>query len=206
MNAAPKQSRRFALPLVILSVVFLLMLRWTWFGWPDPIVDFGRELYVPWQITQGKILYRDIAYFNGPLSPYFNAIVFKILGVSLRSIVIANLILLAAMVWMIWRILAEISGEFTSTIACIVLLTVFAFIQLGGVGNYNFVTPYSHEITHGIVLSFAAMSCIAAYVKKPRTIWIAAAGFLLGLIFLAKPEVFIAVAAALFAGIIFIDR
>ncbi|HEY1628509.1 MAG TPA: hypothetical protein VGF52_01550, partial [Tepidisphaeraceae bacterium] len=51
---------------IAISLTFLIMLAWTWGTWPDPIVDFGRELYVPWQLTQGKILYRDIAYFNGP--------------------------------------------------------------------------------------------------------------------------------------------
>src|SRR5437868_11709522 len=60
--------------------VFVFMTAWTWFGWNDPVIDFGRELYVPLKITQGKVLYRDIAYFNGPLSPYFNALVFKVLG------------------------------------------------------------------------------------------------------------------------------
>src|SRR4051794_29910787 len=93
----------FLLCFAIIAITFVVMLAWTWFTWPDPIVDFGRELYVPWQINQGKVLYRDIAYFNGPLSPYFNALVFKLLGVSLRSIVIVNVLLLAWMTWMIWR-------------------------------------------------------------------------------------------------------
>ena len=35
---------------------------------------FGRELYVPWQLTQGKVLYRDIESIFGPLSPYLNAL------------------------------------------------------------------------------------------------------------------------------------
>ena len=36
------------------------------------MIDFGRELYVPWQLNEGKALYRDIAYFHGPFSPYLN--------------------------------------------------------------------------------------------------------------------------------------
>src|SRR5881275_1459520 len=86
----------------LVIATFLFMLAWTWLTWPDPIVDFGRELYVPWQITQGKVLYRDIAYFNGPLSPYFNALVFRILGVSLHSVVIVNLALLGLLTFIIW--------------------------------------------------------------------------------------------------------
>ena len=37
-----------ALPAILIAIAFIAMLAWTWFGWPDPIVDFGRELYVPW--------------------------------------------------------------------------------------------------------------------------------------------------------------
>jgi hypothetical protein len=178
------------------------MLAWTWGTWPDPIVDFGRELYVPWQLTQGKILYRDIAYFNGPLSPYFNAAVFEIFGVSLRSLEIVNIILLAALTWMIWHLWRLIADEFTATIACIVLLCVFSFLRLSGIGNYNFITPYSHEITHGIVLSFAALTCIATYLRRGEKRWIAIAGGILGLIFLTKPEIFAAALPAVGVGAI----
>ncbi|HWP41211.1 MAG TPA: hypothetical protein VNL70_09815 [Tepidisphaeraceae bacterium] len=234
--------------------VFATMLAWSWFGWPDPLVDFGRELYVPWQILSGQVLYRDIAYFNGPLSAYFNAMVFAVLGVSLRSIVIVNLMLLAVLTWMVWRLIVWIADRFAATVACIVLLTVFAFIQLGGIGNYNFVTPYSHELTHGLVLSFVAIMCFGEFVrggkKNPHpcplpeyrergkgaaldehrevgkaaahsergegqtgvglpqcrqrragALWLMGAGLALGMVFLTKPEVFVAAVLALGTGI-----
>ena len=36
----------------ILVLVGSYMLRLSWFKWPDVLIDYGRELYVPWQITQ----------------------------------------------------------------------------------------------------------------------------------------------------------
>ena len=59
------------------------------------IVDFGRELYVPWILYEGKELYKDLFYFNGPLSPYWNAIWFKLLGPVVFTLVYVNLGLLA---------------------------------------------------------------------------------------------------------------
>ena len=47
----------------------LVMLLWFWGRAPDPIIDFGREIYMPWRITEGQQLYRDFTYFNGPFSP-----------------------------------------------------------------------------------------------------------------------------------------
>ena len=61
------------------------MLAWTWNVCPDPVIDYGREVYVPWRITQGQVLYRDINYFNGPLSPYLDALLFKLFGPSIRT-------------------------------------------------------------------------------------------------------------------------
>jgi hypothetical protein len=58
---------------------------------PDIQVDFGRELYVPWRISEGDHLYSDIAYFNGPLSAHWNALCFVIFGVGLKTLKIVNL-------------------------------------------------------------------------------------------------------------------
>lgn len=64
-------------PSVLILVTVLLSL-WSWRKWPDLIIDFGRELYFPWQIASGKVLYRDIAHVFGPLSQHFNAMLFKL--------------------------------------------------------------------------------------------------------------------------------
>ena len=64
----------------------------TWRRWPDLLIDFGRELYVPWQLASGAVLYEDIAYFNGPLSAYWNALLFRWFGPSLLTLVVANLL------------------------------------------------------------------------------------------------------------------
>ena len=45
----------------IIAVALPLMLAWSWEKWPDPLIDFGRELYAPWQLAAGRVLYRDVA-------------------------------------------------------------------------------------------------------------------------------------------------
>lgn len=191
---------RWAGPFTI-SIAGLVMLGANWGKWPDVLVDFGRELYVPWQLTAGKTLYTDLAYFNGPLSPYVNALWFRLFGVSLRTLVIGNLVIVVCITWLLYRMLSEMSDRFSATIACLVFVTVFAFGQLVGIGNYNFLCPYSHELTHGLGLSLIAMGCLCAYHRKRRLGFLAGAGVAVGLVFLTKAEVLLAAALAMMVGI-----
>src|SRR3954469_13354095 len=87
---APRSIPRAAVGFSIVFLTLIVMLAITWRTWPEPVTDFGRELYVPWQLSQGKVLYRDIAYFNGPLSPYFNALIFKLLGPGMMKLASVN--------------------------------------------------------------------------------------------------------------------
>ncbi len=181
--------------------VFAAMLVWTWGTWPDVLVDFGGELYVPWRLAEGDVLYRDVAYFTGPLSPYVNAAVFRVFGASLLALVVANLAVLAGIAGLLHRLVARIAGDLAAAAALVVFLTLFAFAQLESIGNSNYVCPYSHETTHGALLALAALLVLARWLESRRTIWIATLGFLVGLAFLTKVEVFLAVAAAALVGL-----
>ncbi len=186
---------------LILALVFLFMLWWSWGKWPDLAFDFGRELYVPWQLMSGKVLYRDLVYFNGPLSPYVNTLWFRLFGVSLRTLVLCNLAILIVVTSLLYRLLTTICRPWSATLACVVFLIVFACGQLVEVGNYNFVCPYSHDLTHGLALSLAALTSLSAYLRSHRMRWIAVIGVLLGLIFLTKTDVFLAAACAIAVGL-----
>src|SRR5205085_8728514 len=117
-DESSKQTLRRTLPGLLLTAVTLAgMLAFTWRTWPDPIVDFGRELYVPWQLAQGKVLYRDVAHFNGPFSQYFNSLVFRVAGPSLMALAWTNILILCVMLMMLHRLLASIADEFAATVA-----------------------------------------------------------------------------------------
>ncbi|OGW84335.1 MAG: hypothetical protein A2987_06880 [Omnitrophica bacterium RIFCSPLOWO2_01_FULL_45_10] len=42
-----------AISLLLFAAIGFLMLDLSWRKWPDLMVDFGRELYVPWQLNEG---------------------------------------------------------------------------------------------------------------------------------------------------------
>jgi hypothetical protein len=63
---------------IIITAALVFLASHTWRKWPDLLVDFGRELYVPWRLAEGQVLYRDIAFLSGPLSQYVNSLWFRL--------------------------------------------------------------------------------------------------------------------------------
>jgi hypothetical protein len=185
---------------IIIGVAALAMLCWSWRTWPDVLIDFGRELYIPWRLSAGQVLYRDIAYFNGPLAPYWNSLWFRVFGASLSTLVASNLVVLTVLSALLYSILREIGSRMGGTVACVVFMLLFAFGEFLTVGNYNFVAPYSHDLTHGVLLSVLALFCLHLYHRRHRIIFVAAGGLAIGLLYLTKVEVFVAGAAATVIG------
>jgi hypothetical protein len=197
---------RWTCPVGLLGLFVALCVQ-TWRRWPDLLIDFGRELYIPWQLADGAVLYRDIAYFNGPLSPYGNALLFRCFGASLLTLVVANLITIALIGVVLYRLISPRYGRAAAKLACAVFLCGFAFAHLKIIGNYNFVCPYSHELTHGIAFSLFTLALLTSggFGSKWK---VAAAGLLWGFVFLGKPEVFLALsgATAILFGTRFMER
>jgi hypothetical protein len=186
------------LSFAFLAFTFAGLAFLSWGRWPDVLVDFGHELYGPWQLSEGKALLRDFAWgATGPLSPYLNALLFRVFGVSLRVLVFFNLGLLAVLTTVLHTILRALFDRLAAAAGCFTFLTIFAFAQYVEIGNYNYVTPYSHGATHGVLLSLFSILLVYRHLRTRSWSSLLGAGFLLGLVFLTKPEMFVACTAAI---------
>jgi hypothetical protein len=183
-------------PPLALGALGTLLFAWSWGTWPDPTVDFGRELYAAWRLSEGARLYRDVAWLNGPLSPYFNALLFRVFGAHLLTLVFANAVVLAGVVTLLFRLLRVFSSRRAATVALAVFLAVFAFSQLMTIANHNFICPYSHEITHGFFLCCLATWLLHSSLVSGRLSAAFGAGAAVGLALLTKPETGLAAVAA----------
>src|SRR5262249_60467779 len=68
--------------------VFFLALSWR--KWPDPLIGFGRELYLPWRLANGAGVERAADDFYGPLAQDFNAGLVGLVGPGAVGVVHAN--------------------------------------------------------------------------------------------------------------------
>jgi len=175
-------------PFLILAAAFCFFAWRSWRTWPDVLVDFGHELYIPWRLTEGDRLYETIAFTMGPLSQSFNALLFRLFGVSLSTLIWANLVILAGITALLFEIFRLCGTRATATAAALFFLAVFAFSQYSIIGNYNYVCPYRHEMTHGLALGLAELYCLIRFGERHDRRWLIAAGFCLGLVGLTKAE------------------
>jgi hypothetical protein len=182
----------------VLAALAVFFLAASWRRWTDPLIDFGRELYVPWRLSHGAVLYRDVDDFYGPLSQYANAALFRVFGPGLMVLVRANLAVFGTIAGSAYALFRRAFGAAAAFASTAVFVSVFGFSQFYG-GNHNFATPYSHEATHGLLVCVLLALALGRWLAAPGPAWAATAGLLLGLSAVLKPEILLA-AGAVTAG------
>lgn len=178
-----------ALAMVSLAAHMLVV---SWRKWPDAIVDFGRELYLPWRISEGAVLYRDVDNFYGPFSQYFNGVLFHFLGSGMMVLVWANLAIFAAIVAVMYFLLRKAWGPLAAMLGGSTLIVVFGFGRLSRTGSFNYLTPYAHEATHGILVLVLLVAVAARWLSRPTLYCSASMGLLAGLALVLKAEIILA--------------
>jgi hypothetical protein len=196
--SAPARSHLcFGLGGAAVAICFAVLTVQTWRKWGDMLVDFGVQLYLPWKLAAGAVLYRDVHYLTGgPLSQYYHACLFRLFGVSVLTLVVSNLVILFLLVVLVYCCFYRNSDAWTATVAGLALLLVFAFGHYTEYGVFNYVTPYSHELVHGLALSVVVLWLLARWVLEERVLLALLAGIGSGLVLLTKPEVFLALTLA----------
>ncbi len=141
-----------ALLLIVAAVAFIQSYQ----RWLDPIIDTGRDLYIPEQLLHGARLYGDIRYQYPPLAPYALAVLTSIVGHSLAAYTVIGLlqsIVIAAALWMIGRRTAGTLGGFVAAL-------FFVALSFCGATTWgaNFLFPYSYGATIGMALIAVALA------------------------------------------------
>jgi hypothetical protein len=186
---------------VVIGAVFAAMTIKTWRRWPDLVIDFGAQLYMPWQMSTGAVLYRDVPYLaGGPFSQHYHALLFKIFGVSFLTLVVSNLAVLALLLAAIYLCFYRCADQLTAITACGAVLVVFAFAHYTTLGIFNYITPYCAEVVHGLMLSVLSVALLARWLETENEGLAGAAGLCGGLTLLTKPDLFLALLLTVLCG------
>ena len=150
--------RNRALSIAALAAIFALALAQSWQRWLEPIIDTGRDLYIPEQLARGAKLYRDIRYQYPPLAPYLLAAITRVIGNSLAAytaIGIAQSLIAASLLWMVAR---RAAGDVAAFAAC----AMFVAMNVAGATTWgaNWIFPYSFAATMGMCALLALVAAI----------------------------------------------
>ena len=182
-----------ALEFLLYAVLTALMLHATWLTWPDAYIDFSRELYLPWRVACGDVLYRDLAYYFGPVSVYTNAALFALLGrPSIHALFALNFVFWLATLLALRALLRRIATPLAATLAVSSFILLFSFNRYISFGNFNYLAPYSHELPRGLLLALLALLALDSALRRHSAPLALLAGFFLGLTLSTKPEIALA--------------
>jgi len=145
-------TARIALIATVAAIAALAFAQ-SYARWLDPIIDTGRDLYIPEQIAHGAKLYRDIRYQYPPLAPYLLALITGAIGHSLAAYVAIGIAQSAAIAASLWIALRRPLPAFAATLS-------FVAICFCGASTWgaNFIFPYSYGATIGMTLLCIALA------------------------------------------------
>ena len=178
---------------VLAVAVYFIVLSWR--KWCHPSVDSGRELYTPWRLSEGAVLYRDVDDVYGPLSQYFNAGLFKVFGPGMMVLAVANLVIFAGILGLIYGVFRRGWGAAGAVGASVVWVTFYGFCPWLNLTVFNYALPYAHEATHGMLVLVGLIFVLGRWVESPAFSSSAMAGLLVGLTCVLKPEFMLAAVA-----------
>jgi hypothetical protein len=211
---ATRIDRRNLPWVVLIAVSFIFGLAVSWERWGNPLVDCGREMNQPLRLARGEMLYSDVRHIYGPLSPYINALLYKIFGPSLTVLyadgIFTAILILVTVYWLSRRLMSQAAAAATT----LSVMWLCAFKQAG-----NYILPYSYSALHGCALGLISLALLVNFLerrtedaeslespvgsatRRPSGVWmsLAAAGIATGFAILAKTEMGL---AALSAGIV----
>ncbi len=124
-------------------------------------IDTGREFYIPQQMLNGEVLYKDIYNIYGALSYQINAILFAIFGVKITTLYWAGILNSLAIVITIFLLAKEfIKKELSVFISFIVILSLVVSPFL-----YNSNLPYAYAISYALSSFLLSVLFLIKYIK-----------------------------------------
>jgi len=155
----------------------------TWAAWGDVTIDTGHEMYVPWMLAQGKMLYRDVWFIYTPAAPYFNSYLFRLFGPSLNVLYWAGSLSALGSAVFLYLTGIRLSFPLASWAAgSVVLLEAFA------PSLFCFPLPYGFPAVYGCLVGCVFLWLIVCAAMETGWGWMLGAGTAAAVALLLKPE------------------
>jgi hypothetical protein len=152
--------------------------------WSDPLIDSGREWIVPDALARGGLLYRDVVYWFGPLTPYFQAAFLRAFGSGFAGLVAAGVVTAAATLAALFTVLTRVTGRREAKLWTALAIPALVFMPNAG----GALLGMGYRIWQAATLALLAVAVASrASAARPR-LALAVAGACAGLAGLCRTE------------------
>lgn len=180
--------------LVLLLVVCVIALSFFLGHFNNVMLDFGREVYYPQRILEGKVLYKDLFAIYGPFAYLFNALLYKVFGAKLSTLYFAGCCSSLFLVSGIYFIARKFLSNFLSF--AIGILTITTGVSTGALFNFSF--PYSWAMLYGTIAFIYSLLFLIKYKQEDKSAFLYISSLFAGICISSKYE--FALYSILFAG------
>ncbi|MGH9366586.1 MAG: hypothetical protein ACRD3M_02790 [Thermoanaerobaculia bacterium] len=155
------------------------------------MIDSGREWIVPDALARGDLLYRDVVYWFGPLTPYSQAALFRLAGSSFATLVAWGAALSSACLAALSLALTRVTGRREALLWTALAVPALCFMPNAGGSLFGM----GYRIWQAALFALLAVA-VAARRREAGPARMLAAGALAGLAGLCRTEWGVAAAAA----------
>ncbi len=127
----------------------------------SPYSDIGRELYIPQQMLQGSVLYKDIFCDYPPLGYMLNTLWIKLFGDNLITYYIIGFVLSFISLTACYFITAIYINKKTALALSVTFIPVCVFFP----SVSNWITPYSYSILYALASFLWSFYFLVKYIK-----------------------------------------
>ena len=131
--------------------------------WSDALIDSGREWIVPDALARGELLYRDVVYWFGPFTPYFQAAFLKAFGSGFPALVAAGAVSAAVALVLLHVLLRRVAGRRAAALWTALAIPALVFMPNAG----GALLGMGYRIWHAAAFTLAA---VALSSRPPRRI------------------------------------
>lgn len=185
---SPLATRRISGVKVVLIALFLSATTCLFFvsagKWCDAVVDVGSEWIYADTLARGGLLYRDVVYWFGPITPYFEAAFFMVFGSSFTTLVIAGIAGSIAALFALWWSLRKITGGFESLAWVAFAVPALVFMPYSG----GSILSMGHRMWHAATFSLLAVGVSVSRFPRKSIARPVLSGALCGLAALCRTE------------------
>lgn len=149
----PRPDRTSRLLQLVPHGVFAILFGVTYKRWFLPFQDHGREMMTPERLAHGEVLYRDIGWSYGPLSPHLDAAALRLFGEHLDILIALRTVIALLGIVALQRLASRLVRDPLAAAALTSFIVTATFFGFGS--PYPF--PYSAAALEGSVGTWWAL-------------------------------------------------